>query len=212
MAGAGRKPAIDVRMRDREATERAILAAAKQVLAVSGFQGFGVNAVAREAGCDKQLVYRYFGGMDGLADAIGADLADWWRTSLAAPPERAPPQSYGELMERLALGLMEALRADPLVRKIMAWEISEASPQVARLNAGRSRGMAEWMATQRGSLAPPDGVDAPAVNAVLIAAIQHLVLASMTTGIFAGAELRSEADWERVRTAIRALIASVYPA
>jgi len=196
------------RPRDRESAERAILQAAKDVLAEDGFQGFGVNAIARAAGYDKQLVYRYFGGVDGLIDAIGADLADWWGRQLAAPAQ--PPRTFGELMQLMALGLLDALRGDRLVQKIAAWEISDASPHVARLNAARSKAMGAWMAEQRGQLKPPENVDAPAINAVLIAAVQHLVLASATAGHFAGAPLKTEAHWERIRAAVKALVAAVY--
>lgn len=200
------------RQRDREGTEKAILSAARQVLAEEGFQGFGVNAIARQAGCDKQLVYRYFGGVDGLIDAIGADLANWWQDRLGASPEQAKPATYADLMDRLAIGLLDALRADPLVQKIIAWEVSDPSPQVARLTAARSKGMLQWIVAQRGDLVPPPGVDAPALNAFVVAGIQHLVLASSTAGQFTGAPLKTDADWDRMRSAVRSLIAAVYRA
>lgn len=31
-----------------------------------GFTKIGVNRIANQAGCDKVLIYRYFGGLDGL--------------------------------------------------------------------------------------------------------------------------------------------------
>ena len=70
------------RSRDRAATEEMLVKAAREVLASDGFQGLGINAVARQAGCDKQLIYRYFGGLDGLVDAIGTEIADDLRRSL----------------------------------------------------------------------------------------------------------------------------------
>lgn len=196
--------------RDREATAAMILAAAKTVLAAEGFQGFGVNAIARAAGCDKQLIYRYFEGVDGLIDAIGADLANWWADALAPAAALPPAKTYAELMERLALGALDALRKDALVQKIAAWEIAEPSPQVARLNAARSKGMVQWMMSQRGQLTPPPGVDAPAANAILMAAIQHLVLASTAAGHFSGAPLKTGKDWDRIRDALRKVIAALY--
>jgi AcrR family transcriptional regulator len=198
------------RERDREETEKSILAAAKRVLAEMGSPGFGVNAIAREAGCDKQLVYRYFGGLDGLIDAIGADLANWWREKLAPIAALPPAKSYGEQMERLALGVIDALRSDPLVQKIAIWEIAEASPQVARLNAARSKGFGQWMMEQRGSLAPPESLDAPMLNALIVAGVQHLVLASATAGHFSGVALKSEEHWERVKASVRVLVRRVY--
>jgi AcrR family transcriptional regulator len=200
------------RQRDREETERTILAAAKQVLAEDGFQGFGVNAIARAAGCDKQLIYRYFEGVDGLIDAIGADLANWWQDALRPAAALPPARTYAELMERLALGCLDALRADPLVQKIAVWEISDPSPQVARLNAARSKSLGQWIASARGDLVPPPGVDAPALNAIVMAAIQHLVLASTTAGHFTGAPLKTQKDWDRIRAAVKALVVKIYGA
>lgn len=198
------------RSRDREGTQRAILTAARDVLAEEGFSGFGINAIARRAGCDKQLVYRYFGGIEGLIDAIGADLAQWLDRHLAEAMAEAPAATYAALMERLALGFLEALRADPLVQKIAAWELSDASPEVRRLSEARSRALGGWMQRMRGDLVPPPGIDAPAANALLIAAIQHLVLSAATAGSFSGLALATDGDWDRIRASLKRVIAALY--
>jgi AcrR family transcriptional regulator len=195
--------------RDRARTEAAILAAARDQLAEGGFQGFGVNTVARRAGCDKQLIYRYFGGLEGLVDAIGLELATWVDDSLS-PDTRLPPQTYRDLMERLILAFLDAFRANQLVQKITAWEVAEPSPLAARLAQARAVALGAWMARQRAGLEPPPGVDAPAVNALLIAAVQHLVLSATTTGGFAGVSLQTEAEWGRIRTAILHIIDGFY--
>jgi AcrR family transcriptional regulator len=202
-------PPATKRTRDRESTERAILTAARQVLAEEGFQGFGVNAIARAAQCDKQLVYRYFGGADGLVEAIGADLARWWSEALATPGSK-PAASYAELIERLGLAMLAALRSDPLVQKIAVWEIADPSPMVAQLTAARGKAMLQWMTAQRGELSPPEGVDAPAFNALVVAGVQHLVLAASAAGQFSGLPLKTEKDWDRVRAALRKLVTAAY--
>jgi AcrR family transcriptional regulator len=63
--------------RDRAATEERILAAVGQVLARAGFAAVGVNAIAREAGVDKVLIYRYFGGLPELLRAWGESGRFW---------------------------------------------------------------------------------------------------------------------------------------
>ncbi|MFD3265271.1 TetR/AcrR family transcriptional regulator [Phenylobacterium ferrooxidans] len=199
--------ATDPKSRDRAKTETAIVAAAREVLARDGFQGFGINAVARAAGCDKQLIYRYFGGLEGLVDALGADFATWLEDSLGPA---TPAASYGELSERLILGFMDALRGNVLVQRITAWEIADPSPLVARLTAARGAAMVAWMARTRGDLASPAGLDAPALNIFLIAGVQQLVLSSSAVGSFSGVPLASEADWDRVRAAAVRIIRAVY--
>jgi AcrR family transcriptional regulator len=204
------RPPAPARSRDRNATEQTLLEAAKTVLAEEGFRKFGVNAVARRAGCDKQLIYRYFGGLDGLLDRIGAELADWLRQSLRPLAALGRPASYAELVERLMLGFFEALRADALVQRIAAWEVAENSPLTRRLAAARGKALSDWVRDMRGDLAPPAGVDAAAANAFVIAAIQHLVLASAAGGQFSGMALRNEVDWERVRETVRLTVRALY--
>ena len=198
------------RVRNRAGTERAILAAARDLLAEQGFQGFGINAIARRAGCDKQLIYRYYGGLDGLIEAIGADLGNWVKDRIPEDTGGMFLLTYGDLMEKLALYFMEALRADPLVCKIVAWEVSKDTPQVRKLSEARAKALARWLDKMRGSLAPPKGVDAPTVNALLFASIQHLVISAAATGQFAGLPLKTERDWEKVAASVRRLVRAIY--
>jgi len=200
------------RMRDRAATEQSLVDAAREVLSEVGFQGLGINAVARRAGCDKQLIYRYFGGLDGLVEAVGEGIAETWKRSLVPPPAGDLPATYRDFAERMMLGFLDTLRADPLMQKIMVWEIAEPSDLVRRLTLARSRAMSRWVAESRGALVPPPGVDVQAANAMVLAAILHLVLAGAAAGQFSGLPLATEADWQRVRAAIVAMVAAAYPA
>ncbi|MUM78904.1 TetR family transcriptional regulator [Pseudodesulfovibrio sp. F-1] len=66
-----------VPIRNREITQQKLIGAVGKVLAESGFRHLGINQVAREAGVDKKLIYRYFGGLPGLLAAYG-DTAHFW--------------------------------------------------------------------------------------------------------------------------------------
>lgn len=198
------------RARDRNQTEAGIVGAAKRLIARDGFAAFGVNALAREAGCDKQLIYRYFGGLDGVIDAVGEDLADWVKTRLRPMLALGQPADYAELIERLGLGLLQAFRDDPLMLRIKAWEFAAPSPQLARIAAKRGMSLNRWMEEARGSLAAPPHIDAPAVNALLIASIESFAVSAAASPSVYGITLQSEQDWERVRKALKVLIAAIY--
>jgi len=195
-------------IRDRQATSARILKAAAELLAEAGFQNFGINAVARR---DKQLIYRYFGGMDGLMEAIGADLAGWVEARMPKDGGGGFLLTYGDLVERLLVLFLDALRSDPLMKKIIAWEMSENSPQVRKLAEARSKSLAQWIDRVGGSMAPPKGSDTAALNAILIGAVQHLVLTGEASGRFAGRTLATEKDWDKIGQAIRKLVRGVYP-
>lgn len=187
------------RSRNRDETRAAILSAAQALLAEEGFSGFGVNALARRSGFDKQLIYRYFGGLDGLVDALGEALAGWVADHLAPALAQDPGPGYGDLVQAVMLAYLDALRGDSLMQKLVAWELSDPSPHVRRLAEQRAKAMGELVARLRGDRQPPPGLDAPAMNAILIAAIQHLVLAGATSGRFSGLPLATEEDWTRAK-------------
>jgi len=209
-AQEGAVPQLGPKLRNRAGTERAIFLAARGLLAEQGFQGFGINAVARRAGCDKQLIYRYYGGLDGLIEAIGADLGTWVNDRIPQDTGGAFLLTYGDLMEKLAIYFMEALRDDPLVCKIVAWEVSQDTPQVRRLSEARTKALGKWLEKMRGSLTPPKGVDAATTNAVLFAAVQHLVISAAVSGQFAGLPLKTAKDWGKVESAISRLVRAIY--
>ena len=39
---------------------------------------YGINAIARQAGCDKVLIYRYFDNLDGLLQRVADNNDLWW--------------------------------------------------------------------------------------------------------------------------------------
>lgn len=198
-------------LRDRALTSSRILRAATDLLAEGGFQNFGVNAVARRAACDKQLIYRYFGGMDGLVDAIGVELARSIEDKMPVGGHSGFMLTYGDLVEHLMMTFLRSLRDDPLTRRIIAWEVSDNSAQVRRLSDARARALSQWIEKVRGAMPPPKGVDHVALNALLLASVQHVVLAGATAGRFGGIELASAKDWDRVTKAIQRLVRGVYP-
>ena len=47
-------------------TEKRLLEAVSKVIEEEGFTKIGINRIAKQSQCDKVLIYRYFGGLDGL--------------------------------------------------------------------------------------------------------------------------------------------------
>lgn len=193
--------------RDRQSTEQRILEAAGRVLARSGFRSLGVNAVAREAGTDKVLLYRYFGGMEGLLDAFARSVEFWPSDEELMPddPGAGRAAKAAVMLARLAAGL----RRRPATQNILAWELIEPNPLAERTAEARERAGLRLMAMFPPETAP--GRDLPAVAALLTAGVTYLVLRSRTAPEWLGVSLRDEQGWARLLRAgeslIRALMA-----
>ncbi|MFT5506728.1 MAG: AcrR family transcriptional regulator [Gammaproteobacteria bacterium] len=125
----------------RIATEQKILNALETLLKDHSYTGVGINAIARQAGCDKVLIYRYFDGLEGLLQSY-ATLNDlWWQTEdLFDFDPRSKPIS--ETLSQLLQKHVEILRAKPVTLEVMAWEMSHQNNLTIALGRTRSaRGM-----------------------------------------------------------------------
>lgn len=161
--------------RNRDETRQRLLDAALDLVSEDGFGALGINAVARRAGADKQLIYRYFGGLDDLMAAAGAEVARRMAGALAASITPLP-DSYAALITRLAEALLGHLLQDQPYRQLRLMEASAPSTATEAFRLARGAVLADWLQTARGDLAPPDGVDAAAANAVIIAAVEGIAI------------------------------------
>jgi len=206
--GAPAKPRA-VRPRDAVATAKLITDAALRLLAEHGFTGLGVNALASAAGVDKQLIYYHFGGLEGVVRQLGSELELWLGTAL----EPRAGEAYGDAVERLMLEYAGALRRNRLVLRLLAWELVEPSDVLKELEVTRSAAMAHWMTSLRDAAqSAPVGVDAPAINAILLAALHYLALREHAVGSFAGVDIRNREGSARIEAALRFITAQVYRA
>ncbi|MFO1428038.1 MAG: helix-turn-helix domain-containing protein [Steroidobacteraceae bacterium] len=92
----------------RATSERALLDAFEGLLQRHGPEGIGVNAVLDSARVGKQLLYRYFGDLEGLARACRVERRDPLALGRRAPRLRAAvarrsvPQRIALLMQDFA--------------------------------------------------------------------------------------------------------------
>ena len=196
------------RIRDRAATEAAIVAAAERLLLSHGWTGLNVQTLAAQAGVDRKLIYRYFEGVDGVVERLAARLDQDLATRLAAEPA-VGSASYREFLRHSLSAWLRVLRAEPLLVRLLAWELAEDTPLLRRTEAARAAVFQAWVRERRPRLRQPPQGDLTALNAVLTAAVQHLVLAAAAKGRFAGVPL-DDAGWSRIEAALDALSA-VWP-
>lgn len=203
--------------RDAEATRKNILQAVGRVLSRDGFTGLGVNAIAKEAGIGKPLIYRYFGGLAPLLEEFGKDAHFWLAVadiSAEAQHETGGRQidDYAELVRLSITCYTRILRQRPMMQEIMASELT-APPELIEPLARARRGAARASTGKfMHGVQPPAGIDADAVYAILLSGFQHLVLRSRVAEDFWGVPLRSEEDWKRLEKAFGLLVHSVFAA
>jgi AcrR family transcriptional regulator len=199
--------------RNREETRNRILAAAARLVAQTGFHELGINAIAREAGVDKVLIYRYFGGLKELVRALSGQQ-EFWPTFeeqvglnyLGAAD--LPPEVLGQ---RLLTGFLRELRRRPVTQEILRWELLEQSEITAELAQQRENWDGETVASLR-ALLDDEKLDVEALAALLSGGIIYLLLRAKTVGGANGIDLQSEAGWQRIEQALAALARRLFSA
>ncbi len=201
-------------VRDRKETERKLIAATGRVLARDGFRRLGVNTVAREAGVDKVLIYRYFDGLPGLVEAY-ARQGDFWPgvdELLGEPIEsfrrKTPADQLATVMENLAA----AIRSRPHTLEILAWEMIERNELTAHLEEVRElqgRKLTEVLSEEIDESPNTAGIDVAALAAIMAASINYLAVRSREIRIFNGIEIREDRGWKRLTDTMRTLCKKV---
>lgn len=190
--------------RDRGATEARIVAAVGEVLARDGFSAIGINAIAKQAGVDKVLIYRYFGGLPELLKTWGQSGQFWPSVDelLGAKPKAfgalPPAERYARFMEHF----IDGLRARPLTLEILAAELVERTELTAILEAEREA----WGEAAARLLGGKEFVKRPELQGLtilLIAGAQYLLVRSRHIRIFGGIDIQSDAGWVTLKASVR---------
>jgi AcrR family transcriptional regulator len=196
--------------RDRAATEERILEAVGRVLARDGFAALGVNAVAKQAGVDKVLIYRYFGGLPELLQTWGRSGRFW--PSVADLLQREPglpAQPAAQRYTRFFEHFIDELRARPLTLEILAAEVNDRNELTAILeaereqwgaDAGRVLGGAEFAARP----------EARTTTLLMVAGVQYLLLRARKIRVFGGLDLTHDDAWAEIKQAIAALARQLF--
>lgn len=164
------------RQRDREATEAALLAAARSIVISQGWQGLSVQAVAEGARCDRKLVYRYFGGIEGMIDTLIDEALSRFVTALSAAPALEDGADFAAFMRTSLPAYGRALIAVPEITLLHLWALGDAGT-VASLKLARvNEAIQDWLRARRPRLRTPPGGDVLALNALMTGAIHHMAI------------------------------------
>jgi AcrR family transcriptional regulator len=192
--------------RNSEQTRRRILSAVGELLAQSGFRDIGVNSIARQAGIDKVLIYRYFGGLPELLKAFAEESGFWPGNDELSAELTAEAEAPGSPAHasQLLLAFGRALRKRQLTQEIMRWELLERNELTDALARHREDQGNQLI----GPLEEPGGPDIRAIGSILSAGQMYLILRAKTADVYNGLDLKSEEGWARIERAISFLVDS----
>lgn len=187
--------------RNRAKTTQRIIDAFEEVLAERGIQAIGVNRVAERAGVSKVLIYRYFGGLEGLISyyiRMGRLYPNFTEPVL----EQLRPSNEDELSRlwhKQLTQLFRQFRNNKASRELLKANTIENDP-IADI---ASQVQDEEITRLIGQFSFVDDVDKEAISAVTVGAMSYLTLLAGNNRTMAGIDLRSEDGWKRIENAVK---------
>lgn len=194
-----------VKKRDRDRTKSKILKAVGDVMEQHGIAKVGVNLIARTAGVNKVLIYRYFESVEGLmkqyvksrnyTSTICADYID----SIPAPG----PDERGKALNSLMHKFINDLRESKATRDLIRWEIVNGKSMLS----DTQNQVAERIMSKIGDL--PRYNDTSALVAFLTASIYFVTISADYRQKMIDVDLHSEDGWKRIERLIERIITDV---
>lgn len=187
--------------KDREATEKRLLDAIGKMIAESGFEKIGINAVATQSGVSKILIYRYFGSVEGLMAAY-IRQHDFW---INLPHEIPSRERLSDFLKGMFHQQIEQLRNDQTLKRLYRWELSSNNEMIDALRRQREE-TGVWIIEAVSKLTKHDQKEVAAMATIISASITYLVMLEDFCPQYNGIPLGENVGWEQIRDGIDILI------
>jgi AcrR family transcriptional regulator len=194
-----------VKKRDRERTKSKILRAVGEVIEQHGTEKVGVNLIARTAGVNKVLIYRYFESVDGLMEQY-VKSGEYTSTTSTEYIDNIPqlaPEERGKVLTGLMHTFMNDLRERKATRDLLRWEIGTGK---SMLSEARNQ-VALRILSKIGDL--PHYNDTSALVTFLTAGIYYMTISTDYREKMIDVDLHSDEGWKRIEKVIERIIVDV---
>ncbi|GAB3640422.1 TetR/AcrR family transcriptional regulator [Spirosoma arcticum] len=189
--------------RNRAKTTQRIVEALEEVIAERGLEGVGVNRVAEKANVSKVLIYRYFGGMEGLLEYY-VKMGKLFPVFNPAVLDQIRPlheSDVARIWYRQVIQTYRYFRTFKAAREILKASVIE-NDSIAETTA---RAQDEEMTRLVDQLSFVKGADTQAISAVVLGAMTYLTIMAQNDRTMISIDLRSEEGWKRIESAVKAI-------
>ncbi len=189
--------------RNRTQTTQRIVEALEEVITERGLEGVGVNRVAEKANVSKVLIYRYFGGMEGLLEYY-VKMGKLFPSFTPAVLDQIRPLHESDIARiwyRQVIQTYRYFRTFKAAREVLKASVVENDP----IAATAARAQDEEMTRLVSQLSFVKGADTQAISAVMLGAMNYLTIMAQNDHTMVSIDLRSEEGWQRIENAIKSI-------
>ena len=195
--------------RDRVQTEQRLIKAVGQIIAEEGYEQVGINRVADRAGVNKILIYRYFGGMNGLMQ-VYVERINPYSFDLIPTADQLETATVEELFTLSCDYLIaeyRLLRQDVQAQEYLKAKLFNNNVPVNAAFDEKNRRINDAINLIGKRLETPYG---PAYASFMHSALNMLTLFSQKNRVHYGMDPSSDDDWKHIETIVRHLFRCTY--
>ncbi len=195
--------------RNRLQREQRLIETVGEIVATEGFDQLRINKIASKAGVNKMLIYRYFGGLDGLVDAYLKQT----KLVVSAPPidiERlrtAPLHEVFQACNDYLVTEFRLLRNDITAQEFLKADLLNVvgnSNPTASEKEGQVRKMIDELSKIIGTK------HGHAFAALIISGLTLLTLSAQQQKVVFGIDLQTDEGWAEIETTLGNLFRGAY--
>lgn len=187
--------------RNRVATTKRIVNALETVIVEQGLQGVHINTIAEKACVSKVLVYRYFGGLEGLLEYYikQGQLVPHFSPVWLEQIRPTTPQELGPFWSSQVLHLIRQFRASRTVRELLKANVKQNNSLTDII----SKSLDAELTNLVNQISFVEGADYQATSAVILGALSYLIIQAQLNKSVIGIDLRKESEWLRIEKAVK---------
>lgn len=196
-------------IKNKELTMKKLILSVGTIIRNKGYNGLGVNAIAKEAGVDKKLIYRYFGDVNKLIETYVIEK-DYWLS-----PDQQVEDALQAITKKddLAFMISSILEkqfdffydADEM-QKLILWQISERVDLLNSICKVREE-FGEKVFEKSDKFLKNSNVNFRAISALLVGGIYFMVLhAKKNDSLACSIDINSSEGRKEIIRAIRQIV------
>jgi len=187
-------------MKDREQTKRKLIDAVGILIKSKGFNGVRISKVARQAGVDRKLIYRYFGNMKNLTEAYIVENDYWmlFEEHLKALPKDLNDENARSVITGILQDLFKYFYHEPKMQNLILMELTGSSHMMSSIHNVREL-IGQELLEKTDDHFKNSGINFRAVAALLIGGIYYTILHTLNNGYdFADVDLKSDEGMQSI--------------
>lgn len=189
--------------RNKSETKQKLIDAVGRIIKKDGFSNIGINSVAKEAGVDKVLIYRYFKNIDGLLKSY-INQKDYFINIPQVNDEDEKLSTEKEILnfgKNLFKDQIKYILKSKELQEILLWELITKNSITTTIAEEREKHGLERLKKIKKSLGKTEA-DIAGISAIILAGIYYLTLRSREVDVFNGINLQSKHGWNRIEKSI----------